>query len=123
MPNRPAAISFANEGRYLSPRGKLLVPVMSMNLDHCEVYLAPVFANNLVQLAHRDAGSYSYYGALTEQLEGRAYYAKNAIFSSTPNRVAETRLDLRALAGPEPRGVYWLSIGHDKVNGRAAWWW
>lgn len=116
MPNRPAALSFANEGRYLSPRGKLLVPVMSMNLDHCEVQLAPVFANNLVQLAHRDAGSYSFYGALTEQLEGRAHYVSNAIFAS-PNQVAETRLDLRALAGPEPRGVYWLSIGHDKVNG------
>lgn len=116
MPNRPPALGFANEGRYLSPRGPLLVPVQSMNLTYCEVSLTPVFANNLVQLAHRDASSYAYYGALTEYLAGETVYASNAIFAS-PNQVAQTRLDLRTLAGPEPRGVYWLTIGHEKANG------
>lgn len=116
FPQRRAALSFANEGRYLSPRGALLVPVSSVNLPYCSVSLAPVFANNLVQLAHRDAGNMYYYGELVEQLSGRSTTISNAIFQ-TPNRVAETRVDLRALAGPEPRGVYWMTIGHEKVNG------
>ena len=116
MPNRPAALSFANEGRYLSPRGKLLVPVQSMNLTYCNVALTPVFANNLVQLAHRDGDPYSHYTGLTEHLEGDTRYVSNTIYAS-PNQVAETRLDLRTLAGAEPRGVYWLGVDHDKVNG------
>jgi uncharacterized protein YfaS (alpha-2-macroglobulin family) len=116
FPEREPALSFANEGRYLSPRGALLVPVSSVNLPYCEVSLAPVFANNLVQLAHRDAGNLYYSGWLVDQLAGRATTISNAIFQ-TPNQVAETRVDLRSLAGAEPRGVYWMTIDHENVNG------
>lgn len=115
FPNRPPALSFAREGRYLSPRGRLLVPVSVMNVDGFTARLAPVFPNNLVQLAQRDAGSIAYYGDLEANLVGEERTLSNTV-SAALNQSLEHRIDLRALAGSEPRGVYWMSVEHPKAG-------
>ena len=113
FPNRPSSLSFATTGRYLSPRGNLRVPVSAVNLESFEISLQPVFANNLVQLAHRDAQSYAYYGGLIERLAGTAVTRTNTIVSA-PNQEARVQVNLRDFAGPEPRGVYWMAMGSEK---------
>lgn len=117
FPNRPPSISIATSGRYLSPRGKLLVPISAMNVRDCEVSLAAVYANNLVQFAMRDASRYdTYYGSPQHKLTGRFVTQTNAI-DSKPNEAAKLYADLRSLAGGEPRGVYWLGVRAEKTSG------
>ena len=117
FPNRPPSLSFASSGRYLSPRGKLLVPVSTMNLRECEISISPVFANNLVQLAHRDAGTlHSYYGELTDQLIGRGATQTNMVAGKV-NEETKLRVNLRDLVHGEPHGVYWMEVHADKTSG------
>ncbi len=116
FPDRPADLAIEVSGRYLSPRGTLQVPVTAVNLKSCEVSLQPVFGNNLVQLAHRDAGTQDYYGTLTDRLSGTPVVQTN-LLSAPRNEDARLLVQLRDLAGPEPRGVYWMDVRGDPQGG------
>ena len=104
------AVRFDAPGRYLSPRGTLAVPVAAANLAEYVAGLRPVFANNLVQLALRESDAYRYYGGLTEDLTGARRTATNALPESKDGAPVRGAVDLRALAGGEPRGAYWLEL-------------
>ena len=121
IPNRHKAVTVASDGRYLSPRGTLVVPVSAMNLRRCIVSLAPVLPQNLVQLALRDCqrvrGLYDNSPSIAaDLLTGAGVTVTNGV--SAPLNV-ETKLNvhLRDLAGPEPRGVYLLSVQGEDDSG------
>ena len=67
FPPRKKAVRVDSPGRYLAPGGALCVPVLAANLEQYVANLSPVFANNLVQLALREAGNYRYYGGVTAE--------------------------------------------------------
>ncbi|MGD9611863.1 MAG: alpha-2-macroglobulin [Kiritimatiellia bacterium] len=110
------AIRFDAPGRYLSPRGTLSVPVAAVNLEKYVARLRPVFANNLVELARRES-QWSYYGSLTADLDGPTKTATNALAPTRNGGPARGAVDLRALAGGEPRGAYWLEVAGEKAGG------
>ena len=112
FPDRPAGVSIATSGRYLSPKGTLQIPLSAVNLKSCVVSLQPVFANNLVQLAHRDAGNQYSYGYLVDRLAGAAVVQTNH-FNGKRNEETRVLVNLRELTGGEPRGVYWLETYGD----------
>jgi hypothetical protein len=110
------AVRIEAPGRYLSPRGTLSIPVQAANLKEYVARLRPVFANNLVQLALRES-VYGYYGGLTDDLTGAQRVATNALPPSKDNQPVRGAVDLRALAGGEPRGVYWLQVDAPDISG------
>jgi len=123
IPNRGKAATIAAEGRYLSPRGTLTVPVSTMNLRRCIVTLAPVLPQNLVQLALRDgsrtSGYYGGPGSAADKLTGAAVTVTNAV-SAPLNAETKFNIRLRDLAGPEPRGLFLLSVvGEDDSQSRS----
>lgn len=114
IPNRDKNITLEAEGRYLSPRGTLAVPVRSMNLRRCIVSLAPVLPQNLVQLALRDCNrGRGYYDAgpvfAADKLTGEEVTVTNSV-SAPLNTPSRFKVGLRDLAGPEPRGLFLLTI-------------
>jgi uncharacterized protein YfaS (alpha-2-macroglobulin family) len=121
IPNRNKAVTVATDGRYLSPRGTLAVPVSAMNLRRCIVTLAPVLPQNLVQLALRDCsrtrGYYSSPGDTADKLTGAEVVVTNAV-SAPLNAETKFNVSLRDLAGPEPRGLFLLTVnGEDDAGG------
>ncbi len=112
------AVRMEAPGRYLSPRGTLSVPVSAVNLENFVARLRPVFANNLVELARREAQGY-YYGSLTADLDGAAREVTNRLAPAKDGAAARGAVDLRALAAGEPRGVYWLEVGGEKAEGES----
>jgi uncharacterized protein YfaS (alpha-2-macroglobulin family) len=110
------AIRLDAPGRYLSPRGTLSVPVAAVNLQTFVARLRPVYANNLVELARRES-QWSYYGALTADLDGPTRVATNALAPAKSGGATSGAVDLRALAGGAPRGAYWLEVAGEKAAG------
>jgi alpha-2-macroglobulin len=102
------AVRIEAPGRYLAPGGALSVPVLAVNQTELVARLHPVFANNLVELARRESSWY--YGGLTEDLVGAVRVVTNALPVSKEGATVRSAVDLRALAGGEPRGVYWLEV-------------
>jgi hypothetical protein len=124
IPNRHKAVTVATDGRYLSPRGTLAVPVSAMNLRRCIVTLAPVLPQNLVQLALRDCnrtrGYYSSPSDAADKLTGAEVVVTNAV-SAPLNTETKFNVSLRDLAGPEPRGLFLLTVnGEDDAGGSHA---
>lgn len=109
------AVRLDEPGRYLAPGGALSVPVRAVNLKEMVVALMPVFENNLVELARRESDDY--WGPLTADLAGPRRTATNALPASTGGATVRAAIDLRALAGAEPRGVYWIEVGGPQANG------
>ena len=110
------AIRLDAPGRYLSPRGTLSVPVSAVNLEKYVARLRPVYANNLVELARRES-QWSYYGSLTLDLDGPTKVVTNALAPAPNGGPVRGAVDLRALAGGEPRGAYWLEVAGEKAGG------
>ena len=110
IPNRRTAVAIATDGRYLSPRGQLTVPVSAMNLRACEISLAPVLPQNLVFLAQRDGGRNANNAQeAADRLTDAAATVTNRL-AAPLNTEAKFSVHLRDLAGPEPRGLYLLSV-------------
>ena len=120
FPPREKAVRIDSPGRYLAPGGTLAVPVSAANLEKYAARLSPVFANNLVQLALRESEWTRYWGGTTEDLTGKTRMATNALPRTADGSPARGAVDLRSLAGGEPRGVYWLEVdGEDaRSDGR-----
>lgn len=108
------AIQLAGPGRYLAPGGALSVPVLAANLKEYVAGLRPVFENNLVELARRES---EYSDDLTWDLSAAARSATNTLPATTNGAPVRGAVDLRALAGGEPRGVYWLEVGGKSSRG------
>ncbi|MCX7005892.1 MAG: hypothetical protein NTY53_01330, partial [Kiritimatiellaeota bacterium] len=121
IPNRRKAVTVATDGRYLSPRGTLTVPVSAMNLRRCIVTLAPVLPQNLVQLALRDCnrtrGYYSSPSDAADKLTGAEVVVTNAV-SAPLNAETKFNVSLRDLAGPEPRGLFLLTVNGEDDAGQ-----
>ena len=109
------AVRVESPGRYLSPRGTLSIPVSAVNLKEYVARLRPVFANNLVQLALRESDYY--YGSLTADLTGASKAITNALPAPKDGAPVRGAVDLRALAGDEPRGAYWLEVDGERADG------
>ena len=109
------AVRLEAPGRYLSPQGPLAVPVAAVNLEKYTARLRPVFANNLVPLALRES-QYGY-GSKTEDLTGDPRTVTNQLPPARDGRPVRGTVDLRALAGGEPRGVYQLELGAAHAGG------
>lgn len=117
FPLPESAVRIEAPGRYLSPQGTLAVTVMASNLKEYVARLRPVLANNLVQLALRESDYYAYYGQLTADLAGAVRTATNALPAAKDGETVRGAVDLRALAGGEPRGVYWLELEGKDASG------
>ncbi len=115
FPMPSPAVRVEAPGRYLSPRGTLSVPVSAVNLEKYAARLRPVFANNLVQLALRESGHG--YGSPVADLTGAPKTMTNALPAAKGGEPARGAVDLRALAGGEPRGAYWLEVDGERADG------
>jgi uncharacterized protein YfaS (alpha-2-macroglobulin family) len=113
FPNRASDLRFETGGRYLSPKGSLAIPVQAVNIKKWTVSLRPVFANNLVALALREANGYSSVGYSLDELAGAAVSQTNAL-TAPPNESVRAWIHLRELT-QEPRGVFWVEAND---NGR-----
>ena len=117
FPKRRKAVRLDVPGRYLAPQGTLSVPVAAANMDRYEARISRVYPNNLVQLALRESGQSSFYGQAVEHLTGEARAITNGLAQTADGSPARGAVDLRALAGGEPRGAYWLSVGGEGAAG------
>ncbi len=123
FPSRQPALTFASNGRYLSPRGGLRIPITTVNVRSVILSCRPVRANNLVYLAQREE-SWSGWNeageaaAAAEPLSSAAVTVTNDL-PSAPNRPAECRADLRSLSGGAPLGAYLLCARAENVGARS----
>jgi alpha-2-macroglobulin len=116
VPDRVPSLAISAPGRYLSPRGRLTIPVSAVNLRECRVSLAPVFANNLVQLALREAGRVPIcYGNPASKLTGRETVWTNKL-PDRRNEEIRCDADLRKLVTDDPHGAYLLRIGAETAS-------
>jgi uncharacterized protein YfaS (alpha-2-macroglobulin family) len=106
--DRDPAVSLAHEGNYLSPGGALNVPVTAVNVRQALVSLQRVCPGNVVYFTNQ-RHEFDPYGH-----EGLADPAvtNTVVFPDTPNRENKQVLNLRSLAGADPRGVYHLSVAY-----------
>ena len=110
FPDREAALSFATEGVYLSPRGALNVPVLAMNVHSCSVALRRLRPENIVFHANGHNGN------LTDPA------VSNVVsLAERPNREHKFYVDLRTLADAQPTGVYQLTVTALQPRPRESW--
>ncbi|MEI6563311.1 MAG: MG2 domain-containing protein [bacterium] len=105
FPDRAPALSIAVEGSYLSPRGALNVPVVTMNIRQCEVALRQICPGNVVFYANDPGRRKVSYEGLTSPA-----VTNTVSLPESPNRENKFYVNLRTLAGAEPKGVYCLAV-------------
>jgi len=110
------AVRVDSPGRYLSPQGKLSVPVLAVNLKHFRAGLRPVYANNLVEMARRRLDRY-HGETLKADLAGTERSQTHDLPESKDGAPVNGAVDLRALAEGEPRGAYWLEVSGENADG------
>ncbi|MBN2710931.1 MAG: hypothetical protein JXR97_00650, partial [Planctomycetes bacterium] len=103
FPDKRESMRFAFGGGYLSPQGLLKVPVNTVNIREAELSVSKLYASNVVE--HVLTGEWGMSSRHASELA-----TKKLSFDNIPNKSVETLLDLRELAGQEPRGVYGLSL-------------
>lgn len=108
FPDRAPTVTVPANGRYLSPRGALDVPLLAMNVRECALALRRVLPGNVLFFANRTADAYTDGSDLAAALAAPAVTNRVALPES-PNKEHAFRVNLRQLAGAEPRGVYLLS--------------
>ncbi len=111
------AVRLESPGRYLSPKGTLSVQVSASNLREFEASLRPVFANNLVEMARRESTWYYSESELTQDLAGSGRSVTNLLPIAKEGESVRGAVNLRTLAGGEPRGAYWLDVWGKKARG------
>jgi len=117
FPMPSPAVRMDAPGRYLSPRGTLSLPIKTVSLTQMVARLSPVFENNLVQLAQRESEYYGFRGRGIHFLADKAQVVTNMLLPSRNGEEVKTFLNLRALAGETPRGVYWLELSGKAASG------
>jgi hypothetical protein len=100
VPDLPPALRFRTVGLFMAARGSLLLPLEGVNVASATVETERIYENNLVYYLrerHRGTGPSGL---------GRALPARTVAFGGKRNEPETVPLDLRELAGPEPRGVF-----------------
>ncbi|MBU4460725.1 MAG: hypothetical protein KJ579_09165, partial [Verrucomicrobia bacterium] len=120
FPHRSPSLAIGIDGRYLSPRGPLAVPVTAVNLRECTVSARPLLRRNLVHFAMREAGNYaSTYAdsvrAAADELTGAA---SNRVvrFADRRDETQRQTVDLRDFAAGEPRGAWLVTADARNVS-------
>ncbi|OQW96615.1 MAG: hypothetical protein BWK77_04140, partial [Verrucomicrobia bacterium A1] len=120
FPHRSPSLAIGIDGRYLSPRGPLAVPVTAVNLRECTVSARPLLRRNLVHFAMREAGNYaSTYAdsvrAAADELTGAA---SNRVvrFADRRDETQRQAVDLRDFAAGEPRGAWLVTADARNVS-------
>ncbi len=109
VPERQSGILLDAPGRYLSPKGPLVIPVKTVNRKQWVASLQPVYENNLVQLVLREdriRNDGCRDGELTLDLAGPAAVRTNTVVAR-PSEIVRGQVRLRDLVA-DPRGAYWL---------------
>ena len=107
-PSRPA-LEFTARGTYLSTQGNLAIPLKTVNTGPCSVRIHRVYANNLVQLAAREAGRAGYYyGDITRGL-GQLVAEFDLPVDAPADTVTDCLLNLRPWL-QEKTGVFHIGI-------------
>jgi hypothetical protein len=110
FPDRPAALTIRQPGRYLSPRASLEIPVAAVNVRRFTAELTPVLEHNLVTLARSEERAWRVDSPDTvEDLAGRSHTVTNEV-SGGVNEECPAAVRLRDLCDGPPRGVYHLSL-------------
>lgn len=111
FPHRAPSLAIGIDGRYLSPRGPLAVPVTAVNLRECTVSARPLLRRNLVHFAMREAGNYAstYVDSVRAAADELTGVASNRVlrFADRRDETQRQAVDLRDFAAGDPQGA-WL---------------
>lgn len=110
FPPRKPSIALAAEGRYLSPRGNLSVPLSTVNIPSCKISLRQVLPQNLPFFALRDGNYWRGDENATDSLTGPES-SRTVPLKGKPNEEIKQRVKLREFAGNgDLRGAWLLSV-------------
>ena len=103
VPDRPAEVAFVGDGEVLSARAEPVLLLRGCNVAAVHLRLRRVYANNIVRmLQDRDLRSFE---PATEH---------TVPIVATRNTEWQERVDLAALLGTVPRGIYQAEVWHDE---------
>lgn len=103
IPDLRPDLRFRTRGHYLSPRGNLLIPLETVNLNRAEVRIEKVYHNNVVHYL-RDQDYRRQNTAL-----GHEVATTEITYPDERNAAQQRNVDLRQLLGGDPSGVYLIS--------------
>ena len=116
VPDCPPSLRFGTRGTYLSAGGALLLPLESVNVRKAEVELEQVYANNVVHYLRGLASSRGrWYGARYPADLGHSVVKRTVALDGARNSRHVEKLDLRALLGDAPHGLF-LASARDAKN-------
>jgi alpha-2-macroglobulin len=123
FPDREPALQFSAEGRYLSPRGPMRLPVTAVNLREVTLHARPVPASNLAFFALRDqnllGASWAYSDDVAAgRLTGPAV-SRTVPLPDRPNQQQSLHVDLADLLGADARGVHLIELNAGGKHGTA----
>lgn len=124
FPNRPPSLAVGADGRYLSPKGPLRIPLTAVNVRKCEVSARPLPRRNLVYFVMREQGRYreSWFnsGAADEAADQLTGAASNRTvrLDGPRNQTLRETIDLREFTSGEPLGA-WLVTARAKDAGES----
>ena len=101
--DRGEDIEFTYGGGYLSPEGRLLVPVKATNVKEVELTVCKLYPENIVEYVLTGEESIS-------SMRASEIAHERIQFNAAPNKYEEKLLDLRKFAGKKLFGVYSLSL-------------
>ena len=111
FPHRAPSLAIGLDGRYLSPRGPLTVPLAAVNVRECNVTARPLLRRNLVHFAMREAGRFSstYVDDARDAADQLTGTASNRVvrFPDRRNETQRMPVDLRDFAADRALGA-WL---------------
>ncbi len=122
FPHRAPSLAIGLDGRYLSPRGPLTVPVTAVNVRECTVSARPLLRRNLVHFAMREAGRFSsiYVDDACDAADQLTGAASNRVvrFDDRRNETQRKAVDLRDFAADRTLGAWLVTAGARDVPSR-----
>lgn len=122
FPHRAPSLAIGLDGRYLSPRGPLTVPVTAVNVRECTVSARPLLRRNLVHFAMREAGRFS--STYTDDVRDAADQLTGAVsnrvvrFADRRNETQRQPVDLRDFAADRTLGAWLVTANARGVSSR-----
>ncbi len=112
FPDAASGLRLLADGNYLSPRGRMAVPLQLLNVASYDVTVSRIFANNLVELVARRTDRLEYYYGDDHQGLARAVSTFSVKVQAERNRVVQRSLDLRGALGGR-LGAFHLHVTGD----------